>query len=146
LDPAVALAHRERLETLWRTLFPNAGPPEPSRIFESLMRLPLGAPVATPKTADETGALALAALDDALAALEANREAEGKEIADDLLSHRRSLARRRDAIAAKAPGMIRAAQAKFVERLNQLLGEARPGLVLDPEATLRESALYADRG
>lgn len=145
LDPAIAVAHRDRLEALWKLLFPNAGPPEPSRIFESLIRLPLAAPPSAPKT-DEIGALALATLDDALAALNSAREAEGRELADDLSSHKARIEKIREGIAAKAPQVIRAAQTRFVERVNQLLAEARPGVALEPEVVLRESALYADRG
>jgi uncharacterized protein (TIGR00255 family) len=144
LDPAIAVAHRDRLVALWKTLFPSAGAPEPAKIFESLIRLPLATPAAAPKT-DEIGAAALATLDDALRALEASREAEGRELAADLSEHKTRIAQIKDGIAKKAPQVVKTAQARFVERVNQLLAETRTGVTLEPEVVLRESALYADR-
>jgi uncharacterized protein (TIGR00255 family) len=146
LDPAVALAHKTRIEDLWKTLFPNAGPPEPARVFESLMRLPLGPAGAPPKTADEMNPIALGTLDEALEALHQSREAEGLQIATALRGHRDHLSRMRDGIAAKAPQVIKAAQTRYVDRINSILAEARPGLTLDAEAVLRESAVYAEKG
>jgi uncharacterized protein (TIGR00255 family) len=145
LDPALAAVQRDRLEALWRALFPNAGSLEPARIFESLMRLPPAAPAAAPKT-DEAATLVLAVLDEALDALQQAREAEGRELAEDLFARRSYLGRIKDGIAAKAPAIVKAAQARFVERINQLLAETKPGVTLDPEIVLRESALIADRG
>jgi uncharacterized protein (TIGR00255 family) len=146
LDPATALAHRERIETLWRTLFPDAAPPEPARIFDSLLRLPSGPPGAAPKCSDEAGAAALGALGEALESLAKSRETEGRQIADDLSKHRVELARMRASVAERAPEAIRAARSRYVERINQILGEARPGLQLDEELVLRESAVFAEKG
>jgi uncharacterized protein (TIGR00255 family) len=146
LDPATAAAHLKRLQSLWTAVFPNAAPPEPARFFEMVMRLPVQAAAPSAALPDDMEQAALGALDDALATLEAAREAEGKDTARALLDHRTDVSRLRDKIAARAPASIKAAQSKFVERVNELVQEARPGLVLDPEALLCESALYADRG
>jgi uncharacterized protein YicC (UPF0701 family) len=146
LEPAVAVAHLKRLRALWAAVFPDAPTPEPARLFEMLIRLPPPPPVSFPTQPSEMEQIALAAVDQALAVLEESREAEGRDTAAALTSHRQNLARMRDAIAGKAPQAIRAAQARFVERLNQILEAARPGLTLDAEAVLRESAVYAERG
>jgi uncharacterized protein (TIGR00255 family) len=146
LDPAVAMAHRERIESLWRALFPNAGPLEPGRVFDSLMRLPAGPSNAAPKPSDEVVAAALAALGEALDALAKSREVEGRQIAADLAKHKGDLARMRAAVAAKAPEAIKAARTRYLERINQLLAEAKPALSLDGDLLLRESAIYAEKG
>jgi uncharacterized protein (TIGR00255 family) len=146
LDPAIARGQLDRVKAVWQAVFPEAAPPEPARLFELLMRLPAPPSPATSTLATETEQAVLAALDDALAALERSREAEGGEIALALAAHGRIVAARREEIARKAPVAIKAAQAKFVDRINQILAEVRPGLTLDAEAVLRESALYADRG
>jgi len=146
LDPKVAGANRDRVEALWKALFPNAGPPEPGRVFDALLRLPVAGVSQTPAASDEVTKSTRAALDEALAALDANREAEGSEIVSDLTMHKKEIARLREAVAKIAPESIKTAQARFVDRINQILGEARPGLALDSEALLKESALYADKG
>jgi uncharacterized protein (TIGR00255 family) len=146
LDPAVALAHRERIETLWRTLFPDAGALEPGRIFDSLIRLPTGSSNAAAKASDEVVAAALTALGEALDALAKSREVEGRQIAADLAKHKGDLARMRAAVAAKAPEAIKAARNRYLDRINQLLAEAKPALSLDGDLLLRESAIYAEKG
>ena len=144
----MAGANRDRVEALWKALFPDAGPAEPgARVrgaappagraeSRSRRRLPTRSRRST-----------RAALDEALAALDANREAEGGEIVE----------RPHDAQRTRSPGSgrpsrsslpiaIKTARARFVDRINQILGEARPGLALDSDALLKESALYADKG
>ena len=99
----------------------------------------------------QAGAAAVAAdasgaIDSAASALEDAGHETLSQAANALSEHRAHIGRIRDQIAAKAPVSIKAAQTRFVERVNQILGEARPGLTLDPEAVLKESALYAERG
>jgi uncharacterized protein (TIGR00255 family) len=146
LEPATVRAHLDRLTSLWTAVFPDASMPEPTRLFEMIMRLPLPPANAAGTVSTELEQDVLGALDEALRAHEANREAEGAETGQALAEHRAHVGRMRERILAKAPVAIRAAQAKFVERVNQLLNEARPGLALDAEAVLKESALYAERG
>jgi uncharacterized protein (TIGR00255 family) len=146
LDPKVASANRDRIETLWKTLFPNAGPAEPGRVFDALLRLPMTGAAQPLAPSEELAQATRGALDDALGALASSREAEGREIASDLVTHRNGIARLREAVSGLAPEVIRTARARFVDRINQILAEARPGLALDAEALLRESALYAEKG
>jgi uncharacterized protein (TIGR00255 family) len=144
-DPELAAARLTRLRNLWTALFPDAGPIEPARLFDAVLRLP-PPPGPASGASEEAGRAAFEALDDALSALEASREAEGLETARAVEAHRACVARLRDQIAARSSGAIKAAQARFAERIQQLLEDTRPGLALEPEVLLRESALYADRG
>jgi uncharacterized protein (TIGR00255 family) len=145
VDAETAAARLGRLKALWSALFPDAAAPEPARLFELVVRLP-----APPGAGSDAGAplraAALEAVDEALAATEASREVEGAQTAGAILAHRAIVERTRAKLAAAAGAVTRAAQQRFVERVNQLLQEARPGLTLEPEVLLRESALYAERG
>lgn len=145
LDPAFTRAQLERVKALWASVFPDAPHPEPARLFELLFRIPQPPAADGAALGAELGLAATAALDAALDALEKNRLAEGAECGRELAARKARVAALRDGIAAKAPEGIKAAQARFVERVNLILDAARPGLVIDQEAVLRESALYADK-
>ena len=104
---------------LWKTLFPNAGPPEPARIFDSLSACRSRAVSQPRRRPTRSRTSTLAALDEALDALDASREAEGREIA----ARPREAQERDRAASARAPSRSRArcdqGRARAVRRSHQ---------------------------
>jgi uncharacterized protein (TIGR00255 family) len=90
---------------------------------------------------DETRALALATLEEALKAFVAMRENEGAALLRDFLARVETLAAHLAAIAELAPQVAPA----WREQLMRRLRDAGLGLDLDDERVLREVALFADR-
>lgn len=81
----------------------------------------------------------------AVDALSAARETEGAALAAIL---EQGLAALSDAVrrcVERAPIAVREARDRFATRVNALLTEARPGLVVNDELLLREAAIAADR-
>lgn len=87
--------------------------------------------------------IVLAAVDDAMAALAADRVREGAALARDLAKHRRTLGRELKALVRAAPRVAERYEARLLERVNDAL--ARVGHSAEPSDVLREVAIYADR-
>lgn len=92
---------------------------------------------------DGLAAAALAAVDGALAALEAARAREGQALARELLTLLQSVERASAELAARAAEVPKAWQQRLRTRLEELLKGT--GATLDPQALAREVAAMAER-
>ena len=81
------------------------------------------------------------ALNQALAALLAMREAEGASLQADLLSRNRNIAALVDAVRTAAPDVVATYAKKLRQRMEELLGE----VVLDEARLANEVAFFADK-
>jgi uncharacterized protein (TIGR00255 family) len=96
---------------------------------------------AEPPPPAEAQPAVLAAVREALGALVAMRAAEGEALARDFEARLELLARGIDAVAARAPEVVRGAREGLLRRLR----EAGLELRVDDERVLKEIALFADR-
>lgn len=81
---------------------------------------------------------------EALAGLQESRAVEGRAMAAELQALGQGAARHLDAIAARGPEVVAAYQKRLQERV-QALTESQ-GVAVEPEALIREVAIFAERG
>jgi uncharacterized protein (TIGR00255 family) len=88
--------------------------------------------------------LVLGAVKAAVADLIEAREAEGERLEKAMQRELKQIAKHRDAIARRVPGLVRSHQQQLTQRLRVLLGGER--LASDDPTLKREVAVLADRG
>ena len=97
--------------------------------------------VEPPLDLDETWDKILPSLDQALAGLEAMREAEGQNLMLQMSNSLEYIERLRKKIADKSEGVVEEYRDRLARRMEELLGENVP----DPARLLQEAALLAER-
>lgn len=116
--------------------------------LELALKLP-GALAATdaaePAADDGLRDAVLRAVERASEALLRCRADEGDKIEGWLRERLATCAALRGVIGERMPEVVRGLRDRFVQRLNQLLAETKPGLVAPEETALREAAVYAER-
>src|SRR5262245_22018201 len=138
---------RRELARAWlaaaRELASTLGVPGEIRLAE-ILRLP-GVlelePAAGPAVPEGPAKAAFSALDEALAAHDAEREREGARLGEDLAGRISGIERERIGIAARAgevPAIVR-------DRLRERVARLAPGVAVDPGRLEAEIALLADR-
>ena len=145
LDTRTARRHLEAL----RALAADLG--LPADAHDTLLHLVVGLPGVVRETdasaePDETGTeLVLATVDEALAALDAARQAEGKHLARILEGHLGCVRSLTATIASQAQPLPEACRDRLLERVRRLLRDATPDAVIAEGDLLREACLLADR-
>jgi uncharacterized protein (TIGR00255 family) len=120
----------------------DAGLPTAATLVGDVLRLPGAVEEAPPTTfGDAEFALVRDALDAALAELVAMREREGATLVAELLAGAKELERLAAVVAARAPEVVKVAEARLKERLAALLGDA----TVPQEIVAREIAVMADK-
>lgn len=84
-----------------------------------------------------------ATLVQALAQLNQMRQHEGTALSNDLQANCRSISAELDEIELRAPEIVKAYEARLLDRINQLLAEH--DVQADPTAVIREVGIFADR-
>ncbi len=147
IDEARVRANHDALLAIYRSLYPDAAPPEPMRVIEAALRQPGGTSAAdeAESTTDELRDVARRATVEALDALTRSRDAEGAKTASELRLHGARVATLRAAIAERSPLVTRENRDRFATRVNALLSEVRPGLTIDDTVLMREAAAFGER-
>lgn len=143
IDSNLVAARVAELEALHAAL---GAPASKTELVATALRLP-GALAAEPSNGTDPILIAHAeaAGKAAVDALAAARETEGAALAAIL---EQGLVALSDAVrrcVERAPVAVREARDRFATRVNALLSESRPGLVVNDELLLREAAIAADR-
>lgn len=114
-------------------------------ILSGVLLLPGVAPEAGYSGGPPDGEWALVerVLEQALIKLDAMRAVEGRVMADELLSHRRTISDNLAAVQTVLPGVVDAYRGRILERVRQAVAPA--GVSVQPEHLVREVALFADR-
>lgn len=124
----------------------QAGTPDFARhLLAGVLGLPGVAPEArhygTPS--DEEWPVVEQTLEGALRRLDTMRRDEGRAMAEELLTHHRSVAQELDALRVHLPRVTTDYRLRVLERVRQAVADA--GVAIQPEHLIREVALFADR-
>jgi len=118
------------------------GLPRPEVRLEHLLALPGLFDGGQPQDDREALQAAVkAALEQAIAGLEAMKRKEGAETAAEMRARTEAIDRHLGTVTALVPGALEEAQNRLRERLAQLLGDA-----LDPQRLAQEAAILVDKG
>ncbi|MBK9305181.1 MAG: DUF1732 domain-containing protein [bacterium] len=118
------------------------GLPRPEIRLEHLLALPGLFDGGQPEDDREAlQAAVTAALDQAIAGLEAMKRKEGDETAAEMRARTVAIDRHLGTVAALVPGALEEAQNRLRERLAQLLGDA-----IEPQRLAQEAAILVDKG
>ena len=83
----------------------------------------------------------LPVVEEALGAFDEMRATEGRRLCEDVKSRLEAISSMREKLALLAPASVKEANARMIERINELLG----GVPVDESRLLTECAVYADR-
>jgi uncharacterized protein (TIGR00255 family) len=138
VDAEAAKSHAKLLESLRLA----AGITEPLRL-EHLLSFSesLFIPEETSATAEQQWAVAQAALEEAIANLQAMRLQEGRALHDDLIARIVAIEQQLEAVETRAPERVQEARRRLQERLQEWLADDR----LDPERLEFEVVMLADK-
>lgn len=92
---------------------------------------------------DEEWGLAEQTLEEALRRVEQMRRDEGQAMAEELLGYQRHISDELESIRTQLPNVTEAYRVRLCERINQAMKETN--VTIEPEALIREVAVFADR-